>query len=420
MGLCQSFGRGDRTGNAILTAVIKSLKELDVAGKQVLVRLSFDASDFRLKAALPTLNYLTRLRAKVLVISSLGRPSGWDESLSLLPMTSKLAELLNRKLIIVSTSANKLPEYEVPHLYFFKSNFLEKDLRPLISQMREGDIAVLENLRFYQGEAKAPDPEFGRILASLGSVYVNEAFSLSHRLDASITMTPKLLPKGAGLGFLQEFSVLRRVREHPQRPVVMLLGKLEDNLETLGELAKFSDLVLLGGRLANLTLKVLGYEIGKSVCEEGDEKVVREVWRDHQAKIKLPRDVVVSTSLKGEPELVNVDQVKPRHLILDIGPQTIRQYSGYLKGGRTLIWSGPLGYIQNKAFSAGTRALVWYLSGRSRQYAFGLAGGRESLEVLEDLKLVQDLDYVCSGGGAMLHLLAFQTLPGIEALKKYD
>ncbi len=409
---------------------LKSVKELKVTGKAVLVRTGFDVSviagrvvdDFRLRAALPTFQHLVRQKAKLVIVSHRGRPAGWDEAFSLEPVARALAEVWERKLVVVPEASRKLPEYAIPHLYFVRQNLEEQNLAELLTGMRDGDAALLENLRFYPGETKN-DPGFVKKLASLGEAYVNEAFSVSHRAHASITGVAGFLPAAAGLGLEQEVLALRRVTVHPKKPMVVMMGgvKLSDKAEALENLAKTADFLLLGGGLANLFLKVRGFEIGKSVFEEGggEEQLAKQLWRDHRDKIRLPLDVVVSTRRDGSPECVKAEKVRPNQIILDIGPETIRSYSEFLKKAKTLIWGGPMGYFENKAFSHGTFALAWLLASRSaKPSVFGVAGGGQTLEVIQRLHLAKDIDCVSTGGGAMLEMLAGKTLPGLAVLEK--
>lgn len=407
---------------------IKSVKDLEVRNKTVLVRAGFDVplkdgrieDDSRIRAVLPTLNYLARKRAKTVIISHLGRPKGWDENLSLEPVASSLAKQMRRKLVIISEKTARIPEYAIPHLYFFKHNLEEEDLKTLIDQMNPGDMALLENLRFYRGE-EGNDMEFAKKLARLGDLYVNEAFSASHREHASITALPKLLPGAAGLDLVREITALGRMLSHPQKPVVAMIGgiKLADKIGAIKNLARIAEYILLGGGAANLILKARGFEIGKSEGAREDTRLARELWRDLREKIKLPEDVVVASSLSSAPENVRIDKVKPSQMILDVGPATIRQYSEYLKKGRTLIWNGPLGYFEKKPFHHGSYALGRLFASRTCGAAYGIAGGGETLAVLSDLGMDKFIDHVSTGGGAMLAMLAGQKLPGIQALE-YD
>lgn len=407
---------------------LRLLKDLDVFNKPVLLRTDFNvprregevSDDSRLRNALPTLEYLIRQRAKIVLISHLGRPEGWDENFSFQPVALALAEILQRKFLVIAEKEKTLPDYDVPHVYFLPHNLEQFDLRPLLSGLPPGDIAFLENLRFYPGEKKN-DPAFSKKLAALAAAYVNEAFSNSHRAHASMVGVPEFLPSAAGLSLAKEVSNLGRVLEHPKKPVVIMIGgiKLADKAPTIENLARTAHAVLLGGGVANLFLKMRGFEVGKSAWGGADdESLARQIWRDHQKQIKLPIDAIVSAQRDGPPEYVKIDKVKSHQLILDIGPETIRHYSQFLKAGQTLVWNGPMGYYENKTFSHGTFALARLFASRTKTEVFGVAGGGETLDIIERLKMRQYIDHVSTGGSAMLEFLAGKSLPGLAALKK--
>lgn len=403
---------------------LRTLKDLDVERKTVLLRVDFNVpvkegkvkDDSRIRAAIPTIEYLAQHKARIVVISHLGRPSSWEKDLTLEPVAGRLADLLKRKFLKIESG--KLPDYDVPHVYFFPDDLEKTDLSGSLRQMRAGDIALLENLRFYPGE-KGADPEFVKKLAALADVYVNEAFSNSHRDDASMTGVPRLLPSAVGLNLLADIAALDRVLHAPKHPFVVMMGgvKLADKAPALLNLAPLADQILLGGGLANLFFRINGFEIGKSVADEkNEEPVARQLWRDYKEKILLPRDVVVSNSLEGSAEVVKPEKVKPHHFILDIGPQTILQYSKALKAANTVLWGGALGYFENKSFSHGTFALARVFASRTKREAFGVAGGGETLEVIAKLGLGNYIDHLSTGGGAMFDFLAGKQLPGLEVL----
>jgi len=408
---------------------LPALKDLHIeSGARILVRAGFDVpierglvqDDFRIRGALPTLDFLVGKGAVPVIICHLGRPSGWDENASVEPVARKLAEVWNRKLIVVDEKVKKLPDYPIPHLYFLKIDILKHDVKKLLDQMRPKEAAILENLRFYEGE-EINDPEFAKKLASFGRAYVNEAFSASHRKHASIDAITRFLPAVAGLEFAKEINSLGRVLVHPKKPVVVMMGgiKLSGKAPAVSNLAKLSDHILLGGGLASLFFKARGWDVGKSVlAEAGEEKLASEIWRNHKDKIKLPLDVVVSTAKDGEPECVPPHQIKPHQMILDIGPKTIQEYSKYIKQAKTLVWNGPMGYFESKQFSHGTFALARLFASRTKTSVFGLVGGGETLEVIRREHLDQYIDHVSSGGGAMLDFLGGKDFPGLEALLK--
>lgn len=413
---------------------LKSLRELSVAGKAVLVRAGFDvpmdggliADDFRIAVSAPTIEYLAKNRARVIILSHLDRPQSWDSALSLLPAAERLAEMLKRKFVAVEAEAKKLPEYAVPHLFFFAGNLEKDNVADLCKQLRDGDIAVLENLRFYPGET-AGDEVFAEKLAVLGEIYVNDAFSDLHRGHASISVLPKLMDvTAAGFSLEKELRNLTQVAEHPKKPLVVMIGgvKLAGKISALESLAAKADFILLGGGAASLFLKIRGYEIGKSVVsgesrkeEKNMEMLAKQIWRDHKGKIKLPLDAVVSSNPESSPEHVAIDKVKPSQMILDIGPATILEYSKILKQAKTIVWSGPLGHFEKPSFAAGTFALARLFASRAKNQSFGVAGGGETLEVLKTRHLSKYVDHLCTGGGAMMEFLAGKTLPGLASLE---
>lgn len=406
---------------------LKSIEQLDVAGKTVLVRTGFNvpvaggriADDFRLRAALPTLEHLASAGAKIVVISHFGRPEGWQARFTLAPVAERLAEILGRKFVPVSEKDQSLPDYPVPHLYFFSHNIEKTDIGDLVRQLKPGDIAVLENLRFYAGEL-ANDENFAKKLASLGEMYVNEAFCDIHRDHASIASLPRLLPAAVGLEFAKEVATLGQFIAHPQKPVVIMMGgvKIASKVRALAALAKTADAILLGGGLAALFLKIAGFETGKSVWEEsaGDEKIARQIWRDFRDKIHLPIDVVVTVGADGadgQASAVKTGKIRPGQIIRDIGPETILAFSTELKKGRTLIWSGPLGQIENHRFAQGTLALGRLFASRTKTDVAGIVGGGETLEIIKELGMASFIDHISTGGGSFLYFLAGEKLPGL-------
>lgn len=385
----------------------------DVKGKTVLVR-----ADFHVENVLSTIKLLIKKQARIVVVSGRG------DSLTLKTMAEELARDLQRKCVAVGQQG-RLPEYSIPHVFFFEQNIEQVNLRPYFAQMRPGDVAVLENLRIYPGEEKGEE-RFAKLLSQLAEIYVNECFAASHHNYASITGVPKFLPGFMGLHFSKELSALTSVRNYAHRPVVVMMGgmKIADKARTLLHIGRWADVILLGGGMAALILEVRGFQIGKSLKSQrlsrSDERETallgKELWRDYKDKIKLPLDVVVSSSEEGQPESVPSTQIKASQMILDIGPQTIRAYSEYLKKGRTLIWSGPLGMAEKKPFSHGTYALARVFAAKTKKSVFGAAGGGQTAEVLAKAGLLNYVDHVAPSGGAMLEFLARGTLPGIKAL----
>lgn len=413
---------------------LKSVRDLKLSGKRVLLRVVLNtplkdgrvSSDFRIRAILPTIDYLVKQNCKVIILSKVKRPFAedavWKESHSLKPFVEHLGKLLNRKVLEIDGSQTKLPDYDIPHLFFFKQDFEKHDITPALADLRAGDIAVLENIRFYKGEMQN-DPEFAKKVASFGDFYINDAFGDSHSgtaNHASIVALPKLLPSAAGLSMIDEVEALSKVMEHPKKPVVLLMGgmKLSTKSDVLKNLAKKVDKILLGGGIANLLLKASGFQIGKSMVEEGQEALAKQLLRDFKNKIRLPVDVIVSTEADGPAECVKADKVKSYHMILDIGPETIKAYSDEIREGKTLIWNGPMGRYEEPQFSHGTFALARFFASRTKSAVFGVVGGGETLDAVTRDGLLDYIDHVSTGGGTLLDFLAGKPLPGIEALKK--
>lgn len=407
--------------------MIKSISSVNVVGQRVLLRAGFDvpleknvhteewqvADDARIKDALKTINYLRENKARLVIISHAGRPQGWEADKSLWPAAVKLGELLNLKTVKVS---DKLPDYDVPHVYFLDADITERDFSELSRKIKPGDILFLENLRFYPQEGDN-DETFIQTLAKFGDIYVNEAFSVSHRMEASTYGVALHMKSYAGISFTKEIESLSKVLRNPQKPLIILMGgaKIADKVETINNLAKHAQRILIGGAIANTFLKAKGYEIGKSAY--ASESVAKELERNFKNKIVLPFDVVVASSPDAYARCVPVSKIMPPDIILDIGPETIRKFSEYIKTARTLVWNGPFGLIESKKFAFGSESISRAFAARSKGRAFGVAGGGETLEVLDRAHVSQFIDHLSTGGGAMLEFLAGKKLPAIKALE---
>ncbi|MBI4363561.1 MAG: phosphoglycerate kinase [Candidatus Doudnabacteria bacterium] len=402
--------------------MIRSITSVKVSGRRVFIRAGFDvplkdgrvADDARIKDALPTLRYLIDQRAKIIIGSHLNRPNGWNETKSLWPVAEKLGEFLNYKVVKVT---NKLPDYPVPHIYFFTQDITKGNYADLTRTMRGGDILMLENLRFYPGEQENSE-EFAKALAQFADVFVNEAFSNAHRKDASVFSLPNLLPAYAGIDFLREIQALNQVAQHPQKPMVLLIGgaKISDKVETIENLADKVDYILVGGRVGNTFLKAAGYDVGKSETE--DEVIAKHLLRNYKNKIVLPADLVVAKSVDDVPRAVTPDKIRPTDIILDIGPASIRKFSQLLKSAKTLVWNGPFGVIEKPKFAFGSKGLAQAFASRSKGQAFGLVGGGETVELIHQAKVEQFIDHISTAGGAMLEFLSGKQLPAIKALER--
>ncbi|MBI2551843.1 phosphoglycerate kinase [Candidatus Uhrbacteria bacterium] len=418
---------------------MKSARELkNIRGKRVLVRVDFNVplakssvhssqftveDDTRINAAIPTIEFLLKKGAKVVLMSHFGRP-GKIKNVKLKmkndlePIVDRLSELLKKK-------AGGVEKWDFTLIY------------ERIKKMKAGGILMLPNLRLHPGEEKN-SAAFARDLAGLGQIYVNEAFSVCHRKHASVVGVPKFLPSYAGLQLMKEVEVLSRVLHKPEKPLLALMGggKIADKIALMRAMVKRANAVLVGGALATHFFKAMGYGVGDSRIEAEGVQLAKKLVGNHRhggasKKIVLPRDVVVGRDDGEGARVVEVlaksqeqraKSSTPYALcskpdaVLDIGPQTILEYAKHIKGARTLIWNGPMGLYEIKRYSHGTLALGRLFAARSRGRAFGVAGGGETIDALNQTGMLEYVDFVSTGGGAMLEFLGGRKLPGIEAL----
>lgn len=409
--------------------MIKSIASVKLKNKRVLVRAGFDvplaegkhgefkvADSTRIESVIPTIAYLLSQKARVVIISHLGRPDGkWDMSKSLRPAAERLAELLDRKLVVIK---DKLPHYKAAgHVFFLEQDITVTDYSYLVDEMDDGEILFLENLRFYSGEEEN-EAAFVKNLAQYGDVYVNEAFSVAHRKAASTYGIAQKLPAYAGLSLMQEITALDKVMKRPVPPLAVIMGgaKISDKIDTINFLAPRADKIMIGGAIANSFFKARGYEIGKSLAAE--IPLAKELLRHYKDKILLPVDVVVSKTVGGTARACTPDKVKHNESILDVGPETIRLFAQHIKKAKTLIWNGPMGLIEKKKYSFGSTALAQAFAAHTKGAAYGVVGGGESLEIVTRAQVKHFIDHVSMGGGAMLEYLGGKTLPGIKILDK--
>ncbi len=408
--------------------MIKSIKDAKVANKRVIVRAGFDiplkknihtenwevADETRIKDAVQTLKFLIQEKAKIVLISHLGRPEGWEADKSQWPVAERLGKLLNYKVVKIK---DRLPEYKVPHIYFLEADIVKNDCSDLSQQLNTGDILFLENLRFYPGEQKNDD-KFVKVLAKYADVYVDEGFPSAHRKSASHYGLAQKLPSYAGISLLKEIKALKKIIDHPQTPLIVIMGgaKIDDKVETLHNLAKNASKIILGGAIANTFLKALGYEIGKS--KVSDVSLAKQLLRQYKDRIVLPVDVVVATDMESKPRLAKIEQVRPNEYIFDIGPETVRKIALIIKEGKTLVWNGPFGVFENPRYAFGSKAIASAFSAKSKGKAFGVVGGGETVELIDQAKVGEFVDHLSTGGGAMLEFLAGKELPGIKVLER--
>ena len=374
--------------------------------------------DFRIRSALPTIEYLRSQNCPIVIAAHLGRPKGVDLTLSLRPVAMRIAELLKVKFV---ESSNTLPNYPLPHLVFLTGSITDDSLEKALARLNPKDLVVLENVRFYPGE-QTNDPEFAKRLANLGEILVNEAFSDDHRAAASIVGVTKFIPSVAGLRLAEEVNSLNRILINPKKPFVVMMGgaKISDKEQTLDSLAMVADTLLLGGGLANIMFAAKGYELGHSRVETEALELAKRLLLNYKTKIVLPEDVVVAKSevLKDTIRVCKPYELKVDEAIYDMGPKSILLFSQYLKKASTIVWNGPLGLAEIKPFDTATSALAKIVGAVSSGRAFGVVGGGETVEAVRKDHQESHIDLVSTGGGAMLEYLAGHKLPGIEAVSR--
>jgi phosphoglycerate kinase len=380
----------------------------NLAGKKVLVRNDFNITidkdgkildDYRIRASLPTIKYLLGQKAKIILSSHFARPEGKViEEMRLGPVQKRLSELLGMDIKLAPDCVG--PEVE-----------------NLADQLKEGEILLLENLRFHS-EEEANDDEFAKKLAALAGVYINDAFGASHRAHASIVGITKYLPSYAGLLLQKEFEVLSRALSSPERPLTVVIGgaKISTKMKLIEEYLKQADHIILGGALANTVLHAQGIAVGKSLIEEEAIPKLKKL-KLTDVKLHIPVDVVTSTDKTGQAEIkINpVGRTEEGELILDIGPETEKVFDSVIRTSKMVIWNGPMGLFEVEKFCHGTEAMARSISDCST--CFSIIGGGETTCFVEKYGLIDKFSHVSTGGGAMLEFLAGDKLPGIEVLK---
>jgi phosphoglycerate kinase len=385
-----------------------SYRSVDVTGCRVLVREDLNvplkdgaiSDDTRIRAALPTLRGLSERGARVVVMSHLGRPKGKPQAeLSLRPVAMRLGELLGRPV-------------------GFAEDCVGEVAATAVAGMRDGDVLLLENVRFHAGD-EDDDPEFAGLLAALGDVYVNDAFAASHRAHASVVGVARLLPAYAGDLMLAELEALHRALDEPRRPLVAIVGgaKISTKAGVLRFLLPRVEALIVGGAMANTFFKAAGREVGASLVEDEALEEAREVAQQGRERVVLPVDTICARRMEAgqETRVFPVDGVEPGWMILDVGPATRALYAGRLAGAGTIVWNGPVGVFEIPEFSAGTRALGEAIAGSG---AYSLVGGGDTAAAIEQMGLQGRFSHVSTGGGATLEYLEGRELPGVAVLKE--
>jgi len=387
-----------------------SIKDIAVAGKRVLVRVDFNVpldemgritDDTRIRAALPTILHLCEKKAKVVLASHFGRPSGKrDLRYSLAPVAARLSSLLGQEVRL-------LPDC------------IGEEVLAATLRLADGEVVLLENLRFHAQEEKN-DLAFAAELAKLAELYVNDAFGAAHRAHASVSgVTQFLKPAVAGLLMQKELDFLGGVLENPRRPFLAILGgaKVSDKIKVIEQLLTRVDSLIIGGGMANTFLKAKGYEIGKSLVEPERLELASELLdmaeRAH-ISIYLPEDVVVADAISDDSgTIVAVADIPPDKMIVDIGPRSAEQFAKVVLAARLVLWNGPMGVFENPAFAVGTFDVAEALAGSG---AVTVVGGGDSAAAVEQAGLAEKMTHISTGGGASLEFLEGKVLPGVAAL----
>ena len=388
----------------------KTLKDMDFKGKKVLVRVDFNVplkdgvvgDKTRIKAALPTIEYLIKEDAKVILISHLGRPGGKPkDDLRMDPVAKELANLLNKE---VKKADDCIGE----------------EVKKAADNLENGEVLVLENSRFHAGEKKN-DPEFAKELASLADLYVNDAFGAAHRAHATTVGVTEYLPSAAGFLMQRELNALGEVMENPESPFVAIMGgaKVSDKIDVINNLINKVDKLIVAGGIANTFLLAKGYEVGDSLVEADKVELAKELMKEAEEKgvdIVLPIDVVIADDFSNDAntQIVAADEIPAGWQVLDCGgPQSLENYKGIIKTAKTVIWNGPLGVFEMEKFAHGTVELAKALA---ESDAHSVIGGGDSAAAINQAGVADKMSHISTGGGASLMFFEGKELPGVAAL----
>ena len=405
---------------------IKTVKQIkNLKDQTVFLRVDFNVpikkgkvlEDFKIRQSLEDIDYLLERGAKLIIATHLGSPKGKIiKDLSAKPIANLLSRVLKKPIKFLDVSRTK----DFPAA------------QKIVAKMKAGGIVFLENLRFNKGE-QSDDLKWAKSLAGLADVYVNNAFAVCHRADASVSAIKKFLPSFAGLLLEQEIVNLNKVL-HPKKPLVILIGgaKIETKTTLIKNLFKSASQILVGGALANSFLVAKGYAVGNSLTDKESIKIAKTLLQKNhsllsgRSKIILPVDVITSTKLTKDHQIGSNNIIRIRHsnelgpheYICDIGPETIGLFSKYIKKAQTIVWNGPMGLFETPSFRQGTVIMARLIASRASGRAYGVIGGGETIEALNLSKMAEYMDWVSTGGGAMLAYLGGEKLPGLKGIIK--
>ena len=359
----------------------------------------------RIEKIIPTIKFLIDKKAKIIILSHIGRPKGnVVEGMSLEPISKKLSSILNKEITFSKKTINNISALD-------------------INKIKSGSILMLENIRFNRGE-ETNDIEFSKKLSSLGDIYVNDAFSCSHRSHSSVDGITKYIPSYYGLQITQEILALKKITSEIKKPVTLIIGgsKISTKINIINNLAKKFDNIIIVGGMANTMLKHTGSKIGKSICENDCETLVKEIInisKKFNCKITCPEDVIVSKSIEGDGKNKDLKDINDDDMILDIGPKTISMIKKIINNSNTVLWNGPAGYFENPNFQNGTKEIVEIISQKTiNDKIFSVAGGGETVAAINKFKKLNSFTFVSTAGGAFLEYLEGKNLPGIKALNQ--
>ena len=387
------------------------INEKNLNNKKILLRLDLNVplerdkitDTTRIDKILPTLKFLIKENAKIIILSHVGRPKGKIvKELSLEPIRKELQNKLGKKVKLITENIKEVKS----------RNFLNN---------YNDEILILENIRFYSEEEKN-DNKFAKLLSNLGDIYVNEAFSCSHRAHASINEIPKFLPSFSGIQLDLEVNALNKITSKITRPITCIIGgsKISTKINVIKNLIpKFDNIIIVGG-MANNFIEYFGNNIGKSIKENNCYKIIKEITslsEKNECKIIYPEDVIVSNDLNGSPKKKELDQILSDEMILDIGPKTINKIIGIIDSSKTILWNGPAGYFENPNFANGSIEIAKKIIENNKlNKIFSVVGGGDTVSLLNTLNVVSCFNFVSTAGGAFLEYLEGKKLPGITAL----
>jgi len=384
---------------------------LILKGKKVIVRVDLNVpmkngsitEISRIIKIVPTLKLLIKKEAKIIILSHIGRPKGKVvKGMSLEPISKKLSDLLNIEVLFNKNEINKKTLIEV-------------------NKIPNGSVMMMENIRFYEQEEQNND-SFSKSISDLGDVYVNDAFSCSHRAHSSIEGITKYIPSYCGLQFIEEINALKKITSEITKPITCIIGgsKISTKIKIISNLIKNFDNIIIVGGMGNAMLKNTGINIGKSMCDDGYKDLVEEILKKskfHNCKIYYPLDVVVSKELNGSGAVKEINEVNNDEMILDIGPKTILSIKNIVDESNTVLWNGPAGYFENSNFANGTKEILEIIANKkSKDKIYAVAGGGETVAVINKFNKLDSFNFVSTAGGAFLEYLEGKELPGIKAL----